>query len=583
MHDTNVLTTTSTTIVSPLKRAKQTPEDIKEISNTPKKQKLSPIKFTTQVPSTPPKPNTRSPIKSPNKTPTRILLGIDKGLKAEDVSLKWPRRPSPQKHSPFTNSKNSSLKNIKSKLSSTETTNHKTLSLAEKLVNTRKQNKAQIEEKISIKNSRVYAFGIDNFNSKEDLKTIEKETQEKYSKLYLKSLYLPTEKIDEALKDMKILNIEKLFAKVRPPKFEQPQYANFTVLGIIAQKSEPRETSNKKGKFMKITLTDLSISIDFMLFGNAFEKYWKLRVGDLIGILNPEIWPWRTDDKTAKSFNIVLTESYDAIIEIGKARDLGFCPATTKNGHSCNDWINNKRQSYCDYHAEQSFRKTASNRLELNTSIGLKSPTKNGVKQHMYMPSRGGKTNNYDGKYGLKEDPHKPKADRMNNGSMLYFSSNHAGKAFFDDQYSNPTVIQNISEKQMKINTVKKDKQLAKKLSKIKGGERLNLDYNLDEKEDARLDANEKKKEIKLIEAAYGGTLQKIGFDPTRRLESLTTETVHPSKYTIGSVSAGNVHLSPGKDSKERRKVAWGYTRGISKDKNSNKMVELSEDSSDSD
>lgn len=96
--------------------------------------------------------------------------------------------------------------------------------------------------------------------------------------------------------------------------------------------------------------------------GGAYEKWWKLDVGSVIGIIGPKVLkPWgvclqistairikadaRSIQKTNQAPNphshpLGLTPSTaDDIFHIGKSQDLGQCEATKRDGNRCDDWI----------------------------------------------------------------------------------------------------------------------------------------------------------------------------------------------------------------------------------------------------
>ncbi|KKY24502.1 putative dna replication [Diplodia seriata] len=99
-----------------------------------------------------------------------------------------------------------------------------------------------------------------------------------------------------------------------------------------------------KSKFMVLHLTDFKWEIDLFLFGTAFTSFWKLTPGTLIAILNPGIFPPR--DKRTGQFSLKIGSSEDTILEIGNARDLGFCKSVKKDGKECGSWIDKRKTDY---------------------------------------------------------------------------------------------------------------------------------------------------------------------------------------------------------------------------------------------
>jgi minichromosome maintenance protein 10 len=63
----------------------------------------------------------------------------------------------------------------------------------------------------------------------------------------------------------------------------------------------------------------------------------------------------------------VLNSDADTILEIGSARDLGFCKSIKKDGKTCDGWVDKRHTEFCDFHVNQTLEKTRSSRMEINT------------------------------------------------------------------------------------------------------------------------------------------------------------------------------------------------------------------------
>ncbi|ODV58024.1 Mcm10p ASCRUDRAFT_129137 [Ascoidea rubescens DSM 1968] len=407
--------------------------------------------------------------------------------------------------------------------------------------------------------------------------------KDKYSGSYLSLRYLGSDAIDKMLGNKAILRIDKLFGKVHYPDFKEPNYPNWVVVGIISNKAELKIASNNK-KYLKISLTDFNLVLNLMLFDDACQKYWKLKVGDIIGVLNPKISPWVDNSKKVKTFNLVLNSKYDSILEIGKSRDFGICIfSNNKTGIKCNAPVNKSRTQYCYFHQDYKMQKSSSKRLELSGAMGTGAPiaSRNNDGKQILM-NRNYHTNN-EKSYGLKlvDDPFaKEKVMNGDEGNnRLYFSNSHAKKAFFDDEYSNPEVLKKLAAKKQIQKNKNKELELRNKLVQIKGGESLR---NLYETE------NEKLEKKKVMNVAFSPrTLSRLGFDPTKNAydssigsSDAITLNAKESFELLESVrkKRRKIYLSPSKkaviERKNQQEVIYqksqAYIKGTIKSKESN-------------
>ncbi|KAB2575915.1 DNA replication licensing factor mcm10 [Lasiodiplodia theobromae] len=120
---------------------------------------------------------------------------------------------------------------------------------------------------------------------------------------------------------------------------------------------------------MVLHLTDFKWEVDLFLFGTAFTTFWKLTPGTLIAILNPGVFPPR--DKRTGQFSLKLGSSEDTILEIGTARDLGFCKSVKKDGQECGSWVDKRKTEFCEYHVHLQVEKSKRGRMEVNTMAGF--------------------------------------------------------------------------------------------------------------------------------------------------------------------------------------------------------------------
>lgn len=216
---------------------------------------------------------------------------------------------------------------------------------------------------------------------------------EGYSSLHLSSRILPHSFLARTLGDKKILKIPDLLKVVKAPDFELPPDVDgdYVVFGIVASKSAPKDVQqpkncstkevdpyddglNNTNKYMAITLTDLKWTIDLFLFDTAFPRYYKLSEGVLIAILNPIIMPPPKHKLDTNRFSLAISSSDDKILEVGFARDIGFCKAVRKDGKVCQSWVDARKTEFCDFHVDVQVRRTQSKRMGVNNGTAMFGP-----------------------------------------------------------------------------------------------------------------------------------------------------------------------------------------------------------------
>ncbi|KAJ6180772.1 hypothetical protein N7519_011233 [Penicillium mononematosum] len=210
---------------------------------------------------------------------------------------------------------------------------------------------------------------------------------ESYSSLHLSSRVLPHSFLSRTLAEKRILRIPDLLKTVKAPAFELPEDidGDFVVFGIVASKSDPKDKKvsgnasakdmdpyddglNNTNRYMAITLTDLKWTIDLFLFDTAFPRYYKISEGTLVAILNPTIMPPPKHKLDTNRFSLSLSSSDDKVLEIGKARDIGFCKST------CQSWIDGRKTEFCDFHVDIQIRRTQGQRSGVNADTGMLGP-----------------------------------------------------------------------------------------------------------------------------------------------------------------------------------------------------------------
>ncbi|KAK7519115.1 uncharacterized protein IWZ02DRAFT_241496 [Phyllosticta citriasiana] len=213
----------------------------------------------------------------------------------------------------------------------------------------------------------------------------EKECFETFSGFHLSRRQLSHNILARAFDKKELFPLPRLLSTVKSPDYQSPDVeADYVVLGIISSKTTPRDSRNahrtasgaepenggpNKSKFMVLRLTDFKWEVDLFLFEEAFSRFWKLTPGTVIAILNPGIMPPR--DKANGHFSLKLNSTDDTILELGTARDLGFCKSIKADGQQCSHWIDQRKTEFCDFHIYLQLEKTKRGRMEVNTMTGF--------------------------------------------------------------------------------------------------------------------------------------------------------------------------------------------------------------------
>lgn len=400
------------------------------------------------------------------KSPSRVLLGIDKGIRAADVSLRRANTTASTsrraKDSSITSyerpsSQSSTFHRARSDISSqaanttrTTSTFSERMSLArtnEKTTSTRREEIAQNRQKsfkVDKTELETYQLAAEEQKSqncqrsptkahrtveysREDvlqaaqqvrsganLKNIrstpstrdaqsqqdhgEDTTQgdatlfEGFSQLHLASRILPNSFLKRTLPSDRysIYTVPDLLRDIKSPSFELPEsVCDFVVFGVIASKSgamdqksrAPDHTtassndwerkwddgSQNQQRFMALTLTDLKWTVDLYLFGTALPRYHRLSPGTVVAILNPGIRPPKAGRSDTGVFSLSLNAGEDTVLEIGTARDLGYCKTLRKDGRECGSWVDASKTEICEWHLNAELQRTQARRMGVNT------------------------------------------------------------------------------------------------------------------------------------------------------------------------------------------------------------------------
>ncbi|KAF1932601.1 uncharacterized protein M421DRAFT_53311 [Didymella exigua CBS 183.55] len=344
------------------------------------------------------------------RSPARVLLGIDKGLRASEVSLK---RPGPPRTNGLVRSNTTgSLGTPRIK------------SFSERIAESRSKEKQREANEHAHEERRARGFGHANvaglkrerppssrgssFTSDAGARSSSTDTPqirssftgmpppgmaqrndsfdgpsfESLSGLHLKSREMQHSVVTRTLEGKTVFTIPQLLKTVKAPDYDPPDWENdYVVMGVICSKSTPRDTQNsarensrgtqerkEHGKFMVIRLTDMKWELDLFLFDSGYEHFWKLPIGTLVAILNPDIMPPK--DRNSAKFSLKLTNSDDTVLEIGVARDLDFCHAKKQDGKECGQWVDGRKTEFCDFHLSLQVEKSKRGRMEINGMVG---------------------------------------------------------------------------------------------------------------------------------------------------------------------------------------------------------------------
>lgn len=325
-----------------------------------------------------------------------------------------------------------------------------------------------------------------------EYKNIDVDETEQLSNKRIRKRYITNEDLIKMLKGVKVLSVSKLLAKVYPPSYKEPDYLNWCLVGIIAYKSDPRSTKSKESsKYMKISLGDFAVHVDIMFFGEAFHKYWKLKVGDIIVLLNPTVRPFSPPHK---GFSLVVNEPLNSIIEIGSCKDFGYCSYQKPGESKCKSAIDLLKSDMCPYHRELKFKDLMNRRMDLNGSVSMKPPTN--ANNHVAGAQRRPNT------YSFVD------YERINESSKYYLSPG----GFSQKNYVNGQILTSSKVKRRKLQDKKNNEKLEEKLV---------LSHNTERFRQLGLIKDQKRPDPAMPAPGFTpATLSKIGFDPTKAVNT---------------------------------------------------------------
>lgn len=300
-----------------------------------------------------------------------------------------------------------------------------------------------------------------------------------FSQIHLSKRNVEHAVVAREMEGKEIYTLPRLLKEVRAPDYEPPDCeSDFVVFAILASKSNPfdqkaahhtsdankpqEDVNAPRNKFMVFHLTDLKWEVNCFLFGTAFDQFWKLTPGTLLAILNPSIMPPKTNQHSG-NFSLKLGSSEDCVMEIGTARDLGYCASVKKDGQVCSEWIDKRNAKICEFHLNLMIDRNRKHRMEVN-SMWRDGGNKNGRANSHSMAAGG-----FD---DLLKDKKKPSRGNYHHeyGRLYSVPSNFAKSAASLLDAEDTDALHNMTQEEAsrkRIASAQRERDLAKKLSDI--------------------------------------------------------------------------------------------------------------------
>ena len=549
-------------------------------------------------------------------SPQRVLLGIDKGVKASDISLKRVPNSRKEDSSQQTTILGPFLQRTASQTSSrvygpASINDDRPLSFNERMAALKEKDKDSLDRELRIKSNRSRAFDIDHAklatykdeaveypdaprdapdfsrdevlnsynnpngnpprsistpvfqtalrkpsntidtataamhtvltkagnipqrraaklqNDPSELTDAEATQFEPYSSLHLSKRIIPHKELARTLTGKKHFVIPDLLRIVRGPDFFGPQVEeDIVVFAIVAQKSEPRShaqngQNDKRGKYMVMGMTDLKWELDLFLFDSAFEKFWKLTVGTIIAILNPAFMPPPRGRAETGKFSLSLNSNANTVLEIGTARDLGFCKTIKKDGKTCTAWVDKRHTEFCDFHVNETLQKTHAKRMEVNSmNFGFKA---NGERKY--------NSRDMTGRFKRQKDAEEARKTRydIDSHSQIFIGKRSTAN-LLDDSDFDPDAFHRGNTKEERMNRrileQERERELEKKLAGMGNGAGADYARKRVASQQVDLDSSSQDAEPPPDAAALGlldGQAKDVQLSPIKRKRSHTT------------------------------------------------------------
>ncbi|KAG8525932.1 uncharacterized protein KY384_000694 [Bacidia gigantensis] len=420
------------------------------------------------------------------RSPGRVLLGIDKGLKGKNVSLRRPPKGQTQHEDPFWSSSTAAGRDKNDSLRSNAPQSHTgpQKSFSERVAESRRQDDTRLEREARRQNQRSANFAVDQteidsyrqkaesesvqmrngfqkqdstdrggFSREQILQAMNKPNAgvvkrsrtvtsskerskassdiwinpnaepdvlhakpaskpraksqstsrtratgtvkyedaqssehlfEPFSTTHLSRRLLPHHFLTRTFTDKSVLRIPDLLANVKSPDYSLPDdfEADYVVLGVLASKSTPlthKATPKTTSSEPTTSLTEATTSSPKTPKANSC-LHALLQTPPRHRPRHPK--PLHHAPPAHKvdtgRFSLTLNSSDDTILEIGTARDLGWCKAVRKDGKPCSDWVDKRHTEVCEFHVDRVIERNRRGRMEVN---GISAPFAPGGKK----------------------------------------------------------------------------------------------------------------------------------------------------------------------------------------------------------
>ncbi|BFZ57097.1 hypothetical protein PYCC9005_004147 [Savitreella phatthalungensis] len=506
--------------------------------------------------------------RKPPVSPARVLLGIDKGKTAKDVSLR--RTPEKQKSVPQSGPQSKPKHSFNEKLKFARDEQ----AAAEKRAVTRL--KAQ-SRKLSKFNP------VPAFSAAADDSTIKERCSVTGLRIYDRRV-ADNDAVRCCAAADKTMSIRQLFALASPPDYEiakmrsDGECEDVVVWGIVAAKTDARQTQDGKAKYSVLQLTDLQMELAVFLYESAFDQHWTLSVGAVVLLLNPQVQKPRPGSGQRLSLKAADGE---AVLEIARAADFGICRSMKADGQRCGAWIDASKQDVCDYHIDVALSKQVNKRIEFAVGTRLFDP-RSGKK------SSGGSTwqpgNEYRRaqkvnpemerrrKYGVTQHGHSEGGDRVtgySGGGGL--QSNEVSQSEFE------STVRGVHRLQREADQRQREREM---LAKLMSTTAQSAGHEYFETTDPNGKPADDQADGRMFSAQ---TLRKIGFDPTKRLFGSVSATAAAAPAGgNGPEDADTGNLAQGRSAADvdltikRTEASLKFTRdGLEEAKRRKKELEL--------
>ena len=459
------------------------------------------------------------------KSPSRVLLGIDRGLTGKDVSLRrapqYRKQPPPVARAP---SPPRPAKTFSQRLAEERARENEKLEKQKKIAQTRSKGfgfdvgaagvstqaaqrathsftsvlsgSDQNQSNNRVSTSFSFTSGSSNHMGRPASPTRpssaphaapapEESTDEagfdSFSGLHLLRRVTPHPTVSRHLSQKTIFQLPQLLKTIVSPDYEPPDIeGDWVVVATICSKSDPRSVGQNTGaketgkKYMVMELTDLKWDVELFLFGMGFERFWKLPVGTVVALLNPGVMKPRNKDSGRFSLTI-SDDAADCLLEIGFARDLGFCRSTKRDGKQCGTWIDKRHTHFCAFHVEQTVKKARVSRAEVNSMTSLFSPPKKGnLRPRKFLGGRGGGSRTKERDDGLlQEGPIADLPQRLGGaGGNIFVAPGRSTAALLDDEdYLASNFSRGTKEDRLhkRLEDSKRERELTKRIIESQG------------------------------------------------------------------------------------------------------------------